>query len=229
MKSTYSSHHPQHEISFVKLHELLKKHFNVGSWWPSSSQDEVLIGAVLTQNTNWNNVEKSLFNLSKNNLLSIENLSKSKIEIIQESIKSSGFYHQKAKYLKNISTNILENYGSLELFLKLDTEKLRKILLSFNGIGPETADSILLYCGNKPSFVVDNYTKRITQRVFGLTKLPSYSFIQNAVHREITPNVKIYKELHGELVELAKNYCKKKPLCSACPLNNFCSYLALPT
>ncbi|MGC8479401.1 MAG: endonuclease III domain-containing protein [Candidatus Micrarchaeia archaeon] len=211
-------------ISFKKLHKILDTKFNFDSWWPGDTKDEIFIGAILTQNTNWKNVEKAVFNLKEKGLLSLTLISKCNLKELEHAIKPSGFYHQKALRLKNSASYIITNYTSLDNFFMKDTQLLRKELLSLNGIGPETADSILLYCANKPIFVIDAYTKRITKRVFGNNEELTYEDLQSIIHNEITPNAKEYKKFHGELVELAKTNCKKEPTCTNCPINQYCIY-----
>ncbi len=213
-------------FSFKLLHNTLDKNFNLGSWWPGTTKDEIFIGAILTQNTNWKNVEKALSNLKEKNLLSLNFISNCNIIELENAIRPSGFYHQKAIRLKKASFYIISKYGSLDSFFKKDVAQLRKELLSLNGIGQETADSILLYCGNKPIFVIDAYTKRIAKRVFGYDDNLTYEELQRTVHKEITPNTKEYKKFHGEFVELAKKNCKKEPICINCPIKKYCVYFS---
>ena len=209
-------------LALKQLSDNLTSYFKVGSWWPSLSKDEIIIGAVLTQNTTWKNVERSLENLKVNNLLELKKLSKINKNKLTELIKPSGFYTQKSQTLIDIC-KLIEQHASLQKFFELPLSKSRKELLSIKGVGPETADSILLYSGNKPIFVVDNYTRRITKRFLGLGKELTYGELQESVHL-ITKSVNKYKELHGSFVELAKKHCKKEPLCDNCPINKSCSY-----
>ena len=211
-------------FSFKQLHNTLDKNFNLGSWWPGTTKDEIFIGAILTQNTNWKNVEKALSNLKEKNLISLNFISICNIYELENAIKPSGFYHQKATRLKKAAFYIVSNYGSLNNFFKKDTMQLRKELLSLNGIGQETADSILLYCGDKPIFVIDAYTKRVAKRVFGYDNDLTYEELQKTVHKQIAPNAKEYKKFHGEFVELAKKNCKKDPICISCPIKKSCVY-----
>jgi endonuclease-3 related protein len=160
----------------VKIYELLLDHFGSKDWWPvdkeyhkynkSDPRFEVIIGAILTQNTAWGNVEKALINLKTNNILTIRKIVEIKLENLKIMIQPSGFFNQKAKRLKIITLHLHENYeGELEKFVKRDKQEIREEMLSMNGIGPETADSILLYAGDHPIFVIDAYTKRICKRL----------------------------------------------------------------
>ena len=191
---------------------------------------EVIVGAILTQNTAWSNVEKAHTNLKSKNMLDIKKIREIDIKSLQQMIKPSGFFNQKAERLKNISTYLHENYNDeLNCFFKKDIYMLREELLSLNGIGPETADSILLYAGHMPIFVVDAYTKRLCKRLPLDTNI-SYDEIQQFFEKELSKKyskqeiVQVYNELHARIVILAKNHCKKKPLCNNCPLVQHCMY-----
>jgi len=226
----------------TKLHELLCSHFGELHWWPhdacyhkdcgSDPRFEIMVGAILTQNTAWSNVEKALLNLKAAHLLEINSLAKVNLGKLTAAIRPSGYYNQKAARLKELSSYLLENYnGDLDLFFSKETPELREELLSLKGIGPETADSMLLYAGAHPIFVVDSYTKRICSRI-PITKKTclDYSCIQNhfqlqlsAHYSDQTELVSIYNSLHAEIVELSKQFCTKtKPLCADCPLSLVC-------
>ncbi len=209
-------------LALKQLSDNLTSYFKVGSWWPGLSKDEIIIGAVLTQNTSWKNVKLSLDTLKENNLLEIKKFSNINKKYLMKLIKSSGFYKQKSQTLIDLS-KLIERYPTLNEFFKSPISKTREELLSIKGIGPETADSILLYAGDKSIFVVDNYTKRITKRVLGLDKELSYDELQESIHM-LTKSVKKYKALHGGFVELAKEYCKKEPICIKCPIKKYCVY-----
>lgn len=194
------------------------------NWWPGDTKDEIIIGAILTQNTNWRNVEKAIHNLRDSNLLSLWELSNAKITNIENAIKPSGFYRQKALRLKNIAYIICEKYNGLGNLFRKDTKELRNTLLSMNGIGMETADSIILYAAEKPSFVIDAYTKRIMSRVYGIDKKVSYETLQSFITSNIRSDIVIYKDFHAQFVELGKHFCMKEPSCSNCPVNKICRY-----
>ncbi len=207
-------------ISFKKL---LKRFGRLG-WWPAETRDEVITGAILTQNTNWSNVEKALSNLRNRDYLNLKKLSKINQKRLAGLIRPSGFYNQKARRLVAFSNYVYENHGSLEDFFRKDALHLREELLSLNGIGMETADSILLYAADKPIFVIDAYTKRIISRMLGLASEPGYLELQSFMSSAIKSNLEIYKESHAQFVQLAKENCRKKPICASCPLLNLCEY-----
>ena len=147
------------------LYDLLLVHFGPQHWWPGDTPFEVMIGAVLTQNTNWQNVSRAISNLKHYDLLSFNDLEAIPVEVMAEHIRPSGYFNQKAIRLKNLLKLIRETSdGDLDIFFQTDINTLRELLLSVKGIGPETADSILLYAAQKPVFVVDAYTFRILQR-----------------------------------------------------------------
>lgn len=194
------------------IYNKLLKHFGPQAWWPADSPFEVIVGAILTQNTNWRNVEKAIENLKAARALrssSFLKLSNAKLERL---IKPSGFYKQKAKRLKGFVKEYLKN-----------PKMTRRELLDIKGIGPETADSILLYAFEEPTFVVDAYTRRIGQRV-GLFKSDDYHEIKDFFEMNLPGDLEMYKEYHALLVELAKNCCKVKPACKECPIIELCEY-----
>lgn len=191
---------------------------------------EIMAGAILTQNTAWNNVEIALSNLRKANLIDIEKISKINLKILQKYIKPSGFYKQKARRLKNFAsflyfrTNVRKCSKPNKCSVSVRFDKItREELLSLNGIGPETADSILLYALEKPYFVVDTYTKRLINRL-GIFNSENYEDIQRFFEENIPRDVDIYKEYHALIVTLAKKICKKKPECGRCPIMKDCRY-----
>jgi len=196
--------------------------FGPQKWWPAQTQFEVIVGAVLTQNTNWENVEKALTNLKNKNLLipqALHNISVNKLALL---IKSSGYFNVKAKRLKNFISFLFEEYnGHLNIMAKEECFKLRRKLLQINGIGPETADSILLYAFDKPVFVVDAYTKRILSRHNFIDSNEDYHGVQKLFMGSLKSDVKMFNEYHALIVHLGKNYCKPNPLCEQCTLNNF--------
>ena len=189
-----------------------------------------MVGAILTQNTAWSNVEKTLAKLKSKNALDIKKTVNLNMKSLQNMIKPSGFYNQKAERIKNIATYLYNNYNDdLDRFFDRELNDIREELLSLNGIGPETADSILLYAGNMPIFVVDEYTKRICKRLPFNTNI-SYNEIQKYFEEELCKEysnkkiTQIYNELHALIVLLAKNQCKKTPECNKCPLKKHCRY-----
>ena len=206
-----------------EIYEILLEHFGPQDWWPGDSPFEIMVGAVLTQNTNWTNVSKAIDNLKQENLLSFEKLHELEVELLAEKIRPAGYFNLKAKRLKNLLDFIGEQYnGSLEELFSEDIYSLREKILTVKGIGPETADSILLYAGNKPVFVVDAYTHRIFSRHSIIAEDEGYYEIQEYFSLSLPEEVKLFNEYHALIVRLGKEFCKKsKPLCGECPLGKF--------
>lgn len=209
----------------VSIYRRLYAHFGPQHWWPADSAFEVMVGAILTQNTSWSNVEKAVANLKKHNVLvpvQLYNLSDKKLGQL---IRSAGYYNIKAKRLKSFLEFFIGRYNaSIKRISAAKSACLRQELLGVKGIGPETADSILLYALNKPVFVVDAYTKRIFSRLKLLKEGASYDAAQKLFTSGLKANTKLFNEYHALIVALAKNYCgKSKPKCSLCPLD-FCRY-----
>ncbi|MEM5801365.1 MAG: endonuclease [Candidatus Aenigmatarchaeota archaeon] len=211
-------------MNLQKIYELLIKEFGKQNWWPAETEFEVIVGAILTQQASWKNVEKAIKNLKENNFLEPQTIYSIKISQLEKLIKPSGFYRIKAKRLKNFVNFLYKKYdGDLNKLFSLEKDFLRKELLSVNGIGKETADSIILYAANKPTFVVDAYTKRIFNRL-GLIKENDYEKIKNIFEYSLPEDVELYKEYHALIVELGKNICKLKPKCKECCLSKWCNY-----
>jgi endonuclease III related protein len=230
-------------ISLKYLYDLLLESFGHQHWWPadrkyhqrngSDPRFEIMIGAILTQNTAWRNVEKALENLKKQHIFTIHAMTQVQEKTLKSLIQPSGFFNQKAQRLKIFASYLEKTYeGNLNRFFSRDTYEIRHELLSLKGIGLETADSILLYAGDHPVFVVDAYTRRICQRLPLPVRYDSYDDVQRFFENELAlalPKkelVSVYKEFHALLVQLAKQYCsKKKPHCSTCPVNQLCKKL----
>ncbi len=204
----------------LKIHKSLYNYFGPLNWWPGDTPFEIMVGAILTQNTSWSNVEKAINNLKKEYLLEPQNLYHINQEELAQLIKPSGYYNIKAQRLKNFITFFVEEFeGSVKKMFSGDGEELRRKLLKVNGIGPETADSILLYAGEKPFFVVDAYTKRIFSRHNLISEDASYHQIQEFFIRNLDSNVELYNEFHAQIVMLGKTICtSKNPDCSKCPI-----------
>ena len=169
-------------------------------WWPAETQFEVIVGAYLTQNTAWTNVERALVNLRQANLLSVEGIRAVKLSRLQRLIRPSGYFRQKAKRLKTFVAFLDDQYeGSLEKLFSEPTEKLREELLSLNGVGPETADSILLYAGNHPVFVVDAYTRRILDRHGIVPEKTEYEEIRQLFQISLEPIAAEQERGHAEV------------------------------
>ena len=189
-------------------------------WWPGDSPFEVMVGAILTQNTNWFNVEKAIKNLKDHNLLNYKRLYNLSDGKLAKLIRSAGYYNIKAKRLKNFLKFFSERcQGDIKRMSLVGTEALREDLLKVNGIGPETADSILLYALNKPVFVVDAYTKRIFFRHGLIKENAAYEEIQDLFMQFLRKDVELFNEYHALLVRIGKDFClKHKPRCRLCPL-----------
>jgi len=205
------------------LHSIYNKlysYFGAQYWWPADSPFEVIIGAILTQNTNWQNVEKAINNLKKQRLLNPDKLYRLSQRRLASLIVPAGYYNIKAKRLKNFLDFFMKTFrGSLKKMSLLDMQSLRGQLLSVNGIGQETADSILLYAFKKPIFVIDAYTRRILIRQRLIKEESGYAEIQNLIMQNLKADVKLFNEYHALLVKLAKEVClKNKPKCDICPL-----------
>ncbi len=196
--------------------------FGPQRWWPAETSFEVILGAILTQNTAWKNVAATIENLRRHDLLLFERLSTLNTRELAILIRSSGFYNQKAKKIKTFCDHILAKWGgSLEQFLAQDVESLRTDLLALRGIGPETADSIILYAAFKPSFVVDTYTYRIFSRHGWVEEAISYDDLREFFMGVMDPDVPLFQEFHALLVRAGHLYCRKTALCQSCPLNVF--------
>lgn len=201
------------------VYQRLLAHYGPQHWWPAQSPLEVLVGAILTQNTAWKNVERAIANLREAGLLDIQRLYALPLEELAELIQPAGYYRLKAKRLHNLLRLVVDEFdGSLEVMFSNDRETLRERLLSVNGVGPETADAIMLYAGQIPTFVVDTYTHRILAR-HGWTDFESdYHTIQSQFESELERDVALFNEYHGLLVRLGNEHCRKTPKCEGCPL-----------
>ncbi|MGQ9705417.1 MAG: endonuclease III domain-containing protein [bacterium] len=204
-----------------RVYDILLKELGPQRWWPAQNRWEVVVGAVLTQNTNWINVERAIENLKYKELIDIEKLAKADIKDIAEAIRPSGYFNQKARKLKGIATYIKDkNDGKLDEFFNKPTEILRNELLSIWGIGKESADSIILYSAEKPIFVVDSYTIRILKRHNIIDEVDNYDDVQRLFMESLERDIRIYNEYHALLVNIGKNYCtKRKQKCEICVLN----------
>ena len=194
--------------------------FGPQHWWPGQSPFEVMVGAVLAQNTNWKNVEKAIGNLRRADLLEPRALYNVPAEELEELIQPAGYFRVKARRLRSLLEFLVEWYdGSLDAMFQTEPAELRRQLLDVHGIGPETADSILLYAGDLPSFVVDAYTGRVFMRHGWIDFEADYHRLQDYIQGELPREAPLYNEYHALLVRLGKDYCRKtKPKCLECPL-----------
>lgn len=192
-------------------------------WWPGQTRFEVIVGAILTQSTSWTNVERAITALSGENLLSPDALERVPLARLSNLIRSSGYFRQKARKLKAFAYFLRERYhGSLDEMFATPTVELRQQLLAVHGIGPETADSILLYAGNHVAFVVDAYTRRILERHQLIHGKHSYEQIRQLFEENLPPNPPLYNEFHALIVHTGKHFCRKRnPDCDHCALRSF--------
>jgi len=208
----------------MELFELLLERYGALRWWPADTPFEVCVGAILTQNTNWGNVEKAIVNLKREGLLSADALHDLDHERLAELIRPSGFFNVKSTRLKWFVSWMLERYGSLDAMFDLDWRLLREELIGVKGIGPETCDSILLYAGGKPSFVVDAYTRRLFSRLGLVRETDDYHAVRALFMNLLPAEVPLFNEYHALIVEQCKRHCRKKPQCDGCPLYHLCAF-----
>ncbi|OGX23697.1 MAG: endonuclease, partial [Omnitrophica WOR_2 bacterium RIFCSPHIGHO2_02_FULL_45_21] len=203
-----------------EIFDKLFRHFGPQSWWPGETPFEVIVGAILTQNTNWQNVAKAINNLKQAKVLSPKKLYSISRQRLAKLIRPSGYFNIKAKRLKEFMNFLFNNYGgNLKKMFSRPLEDLRKEILTVNGIGPETADSILLYAGGYPVFVVDAYTKRIFSRQKLLSEDADYHTVQKIFAENLKKDAQLYNEYHALIVRLGKDFCKKtNPKCEICPI-----------
>jgi endonuclease-3 related protein len=208
------------------LHDYFKvliRAYGPQKWWPGRTRFEIIVGAILTQNTSWRNVEGAILALRRNGLLSPGGIAKARVEELATLIRSSGYFRQKARKLKEFVAFLQTRYeGSLDKMFRTPTEKLRGQLLGVHGIGPETADSILLYAGNHPVFVVDAYTRRILERHKIAHGKQTYEEIRTLFEKSLPLETTVFNEFHALIVHIGKNFCRPKaPRCAVCPLQCF--------
>ena len=219
-----------------QIYKYLFRKYGKQFWWPLSKGNletkhhngkpetdldkfEIIVGAILTQNTTWTNVEKAIFNLNKAKILDPKKMAITDEKKIGELIKPAGYFNQKAKRIKFMAEYFIKNPD----FLNKEIPELRKKLLAINGIGPETADSIILYAAQKPSFVIDTYTKRIFSRLLN-KNFKTYDEWKCFFENNLEKDTKMFNEYHALIVEHAKRHCKTKPECNGCILSRDCSY-----
>lgn len=208
-------------LVLADIHDRLFARFGPQHWWPGETPFEVAIGAILTQNTNWRNVERAIANLKQAGMLSVDGILDADESALAELIRPSGYFRQKAARLKIFCRFLGDNFGGeIGRMADCDIHSLRKKLLSVNGIGPETADSIILYAAGKPVFVIDAYTKRVLSRHGIIDAKAGYHQVQELFHANIEHDERLFNEYHALIVRLCKEHCMKKPQCDGCPLND---------
>jgi endonuclease-3 related protein len=202
----------------TEIYDKLYSHFGPQHWWPGDTPFEIAVGAILTQNTNWGNVEKAITNLKevkKLNSRALRNISPTELASL---IRPAGYFNIKADRLKHFIVFLSDNYNGSMKKMREEPEPLREKLLGVKGIGPETADSIMLYALEKPVFVIDAYTKRIFSRHKLVSENTAYHDLQDIFYRNLPQDVKMFNEYHALIVMLGKDYCRPKPRCEGCPL-----------
>ena len=214
----------QPESLIRQIGQFLHKRYGTLDWWPADTPFEVAVGAILTQNTAWTNVQYAIDNLKRAAALTPETLAGLPAGELEQMIRPAGFFRQKARRLQNLSRHLVSDWGGdLIALCSGPLAAARGRLLALPGIGPETADSILLYAAARPSFVVDAYTRRIFQRVGLLQGNESYDEIRRLFMQHLPEDVALYNEYHAQIVQLAKTCCRKQnPLCAECPLQQTC-------
>lgn len=223
--ANHSAAAPEPASSIALYYETLFDKLGPQNWWPARTPFEVIVGAILTQNTSWTNVERAIANLRREHLLTALALERVSFARLARLIRSSGYFRQKTKKLKAFVRFLRAEYsGSLARMFKIPTLELREKLLAVHGIGPETADSILLYAGHKQVFVVDSYTKRIFSRHGLVPEDVSYEELRFLIESALPNDVSRYNEFHALLVQVGKNWCRpREPRCTECPLQQFLS------
>lgn len=215
------------EVSMLlKVYGRLLAYFGPQGWWPEESAFEVLVGAILAQRTTWRNASRAMESLKRAGLLDPASIASAAVEEIARLIRSAGLYRQKAERLREISCILVDECGgSLErAFAGVSTEVIRRRLLSWRGVGPETADSVLLYGARRLAFPVDIYTVRFAERL-GLGD-GGYSELQSLFMSQLPADLEIYREFHALIDELGNRFCRTTPRCASCPLRDVCCHAA---
>lgn len=213
------------ETIFLNFYQAMISRLGPSNWWPGETPFEVAVGAILTQNTNWKNVEKAILNLKHHDLLVADKMIFLSEDELAELIRPAGYFRIKAKRLKNFLFFLNNECGlNFNVLKKHSIDVLREKLLEVKGIGPETADSIILYALNKPSFVVDAYTRRIFNRHGLVHEDIDYNELRDMFMSCLPQDTDLFNEYHALLVRVGKNWCKKnKSLCDQCPLGQYIS------
>lgn len=210
--------------NLLALYEQFLGHYGQQGWWPAETAFEVMVGAVLTQNTAWTNVESAITNLKRQGSLSAEWVNSLPAESLAQLIRPSGYYNVKARRLQNLCQFLLDQRGE-EGLAQWPTERLRHGLLGVNGIGEETADDILLYAFSRPVFVIDAYTRRIFSRLGGVKGDESYGDLSQWFSSNLPSDVLLYNEYHALIVKHAKQACSPRPQCDDCVVRKICRKL----
>jgi len=223
--------HFQPSPALRRYYPTLLRHLGPQGWWPARTRLEVILGAILTQNTAWRNAARALQMLRGAGLLSMKKLQGASPAEIETCIRPAGFYHQKAAAIRSFLEWLERTCaGSLHRAFSRPADRLREELLELRGLGPETVDAILLYASGKPFFVADAYTRRVLARHGMVLPDAGYATVQEFVHRSLPPDPKMFNEFHALLVEVGKRYCRRRQaLCGECPLKDLLPPEALVT
>jgi endonuclease-3 related protein len=205
----------------MEMYRAMHGRFGHQGWWPGQSPLEICVGAILTQNTNWTNVAKAIANLQTAGVLDLAKLHSMPPASLAELIRPAGYYNIKARRLKNFLARVVEFGGDLGAFLDRPVSSLREDLLAINGIGRETADSIILYAAGKATFVVDAYTYRILLRHRLIAREDDYEAIKEFMESSLPAEAELYNDYHAQLVAVGKNHCRPAARCEGCPLESF--------
>jgi len=203
----------------MRFYTRMAAHYGPTHWWPGDAPFEIAIGAILTQNTAWSNVEKAIANLKMGRLLHPRAMLECPVETLEAALRPSGYYRQKCVRVRLFCQHLVDDYGGrMERLAKRPLPELREELLALNGIGPETADDILLYACGYPVFVVDAYTRRIFSRHGMVPEAIHYEDLRAVFENNLEHDVNLFKEYHGLIVWTGKDFCRKTPNCGDCPL-----------
>ncbi|MEA1889324.1 MAG: endonuclease III domain-containing protein [Pseudomonadota bacterium] len=209
------------EDKYQLIYEILNTHYGPQHWWPAESAFEVMVGAVLVQNTAWKNASSAIVNLQKAGLMSSSAIHQTPVDELASVIVSSGYFNIKAKRLKALC-QWLEEQGGIEQLRQQQLTPLRKDLLGVHGVGPETADDIILYAFNKPVFVIDGYTRRLFSRLGLIQADLAYEVLRRDFELALAGDVELFSQYHALIVVHAKNICRKQPVCEKCCLRKSC-------
>lgn len=211
------------QVDLVAVYRLLFDHFGPRGWWPAQTPFEVCVGAILGQNVAWRNVEQAIASLKRADLLDCGKLASVDEEDLHQHLYPTRYYRQKARRLQAFCRHLLERWdGDIEAWMRGETQLVRRELLGLSGIGPETADSILLYAGSHPVFVVDAYTRRVFHRMGLWPPDVSYAEMQRVMMEALPREAQLYNEYHALIVALGAEYCRPRPRCGGCPLRSVC-------
>ncbi len=224
MKATTLKGRSQRNLPHVLLRYFAAMHDRFGDqhWWPADSPLEVMVGAVLTQNTSWHGVKKAIVRLKAAEVLDVRSLFDLGPAGIAPIITPAGYFNLKSRRLWNLMAWLTRDFdGQIASLSRVSTADLRRQLLAVNGIGPETADSILLYALGRPVFVIDAYTRRILERHRLVPAEATYDDLQQTMARHLPESVELFNEFHAQIVQIGKHYCKPTPACDDCPLRKY--------